>query len=282
MLNPKPTLGYLKSCLMLGVALLACIGIFFVPAIEQDPAYHLFVDHRHLLGINNFWNVMSNLPFVTLGLCGLVLTYFSKQYGLGEVGQERATPLFTVFFTGILLTGFGSGYYHYNPTNITLVWDRLPMTISFMAFFCMVIGYHYDLRLAKRLLAPLLVVGLGSVLYWIATELDGKGDLRPYVLVQFLPLVLVPILISRSRAEFLRAKSVWLVIGYYATAKVCEHWDAAIYEQFLFISGHSVKHMIAALGAYVVYLHLKRDLLAGWRMLRKQGSATPIRNSEPT
>jgi hypothetical protein len=271
-----------KVVLMLAITVLACVGIFFVPAIQQDPAYHLFVDHRHLLGVDNFWNVMSNLPFVTLGLSGLALTYFSKRFGLGEVGREKATPLFTVFFTGILLTGFGSGYYHYNPNNLTLVWDRLPMTISFMAFFCMVIGYHLNMDLAKRLLKPLLVLGLGSVAYWIGTEFEGKGDLRPYVLVQFLPLVLVPILISRSGADFLKAKSIWLVIGYYATAKACEHWDGALYEQFLVISGHSIKHVIAALGAYVVYLHFKRDLIADWKALRNsKAEANIIRTEQP-
>jgi hypothetical protein len=258
-LPDKFSVSTYKGLLMASVALLSFVVLFFVPAISQDPAYHLFVDHRHLLGVDNFWNVASNLPFVSLGICGLVLTYFVKKRRAGVIAADEATPLFTTFFIGILLTGFGSAYYHYNPTNLTLVWDRLPMTISFMAFFCMVIGYHASMTLAKALLAPLLLLGAASVCYWWYTEANGHGDLRPYVLVQFLPIVLVPILISKTKAEFLKSKTVWLVITYYALAKVCEHWDGAIYEVFLYLSGHSIKHMIATLGAYVVYVHMKRD-----------------------
>lgn len=257
--SPFSQISSIKILLMQIVCLLSTSALFFVPAIEQDPAYHLFVDHRHMFGIDNFWNVMSNLPFVTLGICGLVITYFAKHRQQGTVAKEGATVLFTVFFTGILLTGLGSAYYHYNPTNLTLVWDRLPMTVSFMAFFCMVIGYHMDMKLAKRLLPYLVVIGLASVLNWIYTEWRGHGDLRAYVLVQFLPLILVPILISKSSVEFLKSKTIWLVIAYYALAKLCEHWDAQMYELFLYISGHSVKHLVAALGAYIVYLQYKRD-----------------------
>jgi hypothetical protein len=251
-----------KLGLMAFIAIIAAVILFFVPAIHQDPAYHLFVDHRHLFGVDNFWNVASNLPFVTLGISGLALTYFVKRCHIGRLAEEGSTPLFTVFFLGILLTGFGSAYYHYNPTNLTLVWDRLPMTISFMAFFCMVIGYHASMKVAKRVLVPLLLAGAASVAYWWYTESQGAGDLRPYVLVQFLPLVLVPILISKTRADFLKSKTIWLVIAYYAAAKACEHWDGAIYETFMYVSGHSVKHLVAALGAYVVYVHVKREFLA--------------------
>lgn len=269
MIHADFTLSFRKTLLMASITLIAVLAMILMPAIQQDPAYHLFVDHRHLMGIDNFWNVLSNLPFVTLGFCGLVITYFAKKKTQGRVAESGATRLFTVFFSGILLTGFGSAYYHYNPTNLTLLWDRLPMTISFMAFFCMVIGYHASMKAGKALLTPLLVLGISSVLYWIATEIEGKGDLRPYVLVQFLPLVLVPVLISRSTAEFLKSKTVWLVIVYYATAKACEHWDSAIYGELLYISGHSVKHLVAALGAYVVYLHYRRDFFTGLQKVSK-------------
>lgn len=248
-----------KGWIIVSVVVMAVMGLFFVPEISQDPAYHLFVDHRHLLGVDNFWNVASNLPFITLGVSGLVLTCAARMRKAWRFAGKEAISLFITFFIGILLTGLGSAYYHANPTNLTLVWDRLPMTISFMAFFCMVIGYHASMPLAKAALGPLLLAGILSVGYWWYTESQGHGDLRPYVLVQFLPLVLVPILISKTKAEFLKSKTIWLVIAYYATAKACEHWDGAIYEVFMYVSGHSIKHLVAALGAYVVYVHLKRD-----------------------
>ena len=37
---------------------------------------------------------------------------------------------------------------------------------------------------ASRLLAPLMVASVATVLYWGATELAGSGDLRPYAFAQ--------------------------------------------------------------------------------------------------
>ena len=119
------------SCLA-GFTLLAIVVVFFIPPIPQDPAYHDFVDQRTLHGVPNFWNVASNLPFVIAGLLGLLVLLGRKPLPGGLPELKWA---YVVFFAGVLLTGFGSAYYHLDPTNESLVWDRLPMTLAFMAFF---------------------------------------------------------------------------------------------------------------------------------------------------
>src|SRR5262249_40874216 len=93
--------------------------MLFVPVIPQSQAYHQFADQRTLLGIPNFWNVVSNLPFIAVGAVGL--------WGY------RDKPAIIVIFAGIFLTGFGSAYYHWNPNDGTLFWDRLPMALAFSA-----------------------------------------------------------------------------------------------------------------------------------------------------
>lgn len=105
-------------------------------------------------------------------------------------GYQSVAPIF-VFFVGIFLTGIGSTYYHLNPSNETLFWDRLPMTISFMAFFTIVISEFISKKLGTNLFIPLLTSGIFSLLYWQITESKGVGDLRFYVLVQFLPIILI-------------------------------------------------------------------------------------------
>jgi hypothetical protein len=44
------------------------------------------------------------------------------------------------------------------------------------------------------------MAGLGSVLWWHEGEVRGHGDLRPYALVQFYPLVAVRSALASVRA----------------------------------------------------------------------------------
>jgi len=111
--------------------------------------------------VNNFWNVASNLPFLVVGLWGL---YYVHRYGESTC-LPGLQPAYGVFFTGICLTAFGSGYYHLIPANDSLVWDRLPMTIGFAGLFSIIIGEFVSVRGGRRLLAPLLVIGIASVVY---------------------------------------------------------------------------------------------------------------------
>ena len=166
----------------LGMAVL--IALLGVNPIAQDPAYHRYADARAAFGIPNVWNVLSNLPLLGVGLAGLVL--------LGRLRRDAPRAPYVVMFAGIALTGIGSMYYHLAPDNETLVWDRLPMTIGFAGFFCSVVAELVSRRLANVLLGPLALAGIASVLYWIATERVGAGDLRWYGLAQFLPMLLIP------------------------------------------------------------------------------------------
>lgn len=52
-----------RLALLLGIAVLACIGMFWVPAIPQDPAYHDFADRSRWFGVPNFRNVESMYRF---------------------------------------------------------------------------------------------------------------------------------------------------------------------------------------------------------------------------
>jgi len=224
------------------IAVVAFIATFMVAPVPQDPAYHLFVDQRELLGIPNFWNVVSNLLFILVGFVGVWMLF--KQRPPGEVSELRIA--YVIFFAGVALVSIGSGYYHLAPSNASLLWDRLPMTIAFMAFFAIIIGENISIKAGVRLLWPLLLVGLFSVVYWHLTEQRGAGDLRPYALVQFLPMVLIPLILLLFRSPYDTNKWLWLAMGAYGLAKVLEYADVPIYES-LGMSGHALKHVAAAL-----------------------------------
>ena len=216
------------------------IADLIITPLAQDPAYHLFADRRTFLGIPNFWNVASNLPFVVVGV-----------WGFAFVRRQVDEPLrfaWLVFFAGIFLTAFGSGYYHLRPDNESLAWDRLTMSIGFMSFVAIVIGEYVSIDWGKRLVLPLVITGAASVLYWSHTEQLGIGDLRPYALVQFMPMVFVPvvILVRRDRSD-LGWYIAWM-IAFYAMAKVLEFFDAGVFSVGELMSGHALKHIFAALG----------------------------------
>ena len=243
----------LKLALLIGLAGLLIISVFLLPPIPQDAAYHQFADKHSYCGISNFWNVLSNLPFLLIGLLG---AWDIVRGRLAILPEFRVGYL--TFFIGVGLVGPGSAYYHLTPGNASLLWDRLPMTIAFMALFTLVIAEYLSVPAAQRLLWPMVFIGIFSVFYWYVTESKGHGDLRPYAVVQFLPMLLMPLILLFFQPTFSGEAYLWAMIGAYAGAKLTESLDEPIFRLFHVISGHSIKHLLAALGAYFFWLGLRR------------------------
>ena len=236
------------SLLLISAGLI--VGVFLLDPIAQQDAYHRFADSRRLFGIPNFWNVFSNVLFAYAGIAGL--RFLARPGHPGIVAALLSS--YRVFFAGLLLTAFGSAWYHANPGIESMLWDRLPMTLAFMSLFSVVIGEQVSVPLGRRLLIPLLIVGAGTVLYWWFGEASHRGDLRPYVLVQFLPMVLIPMMLVLYGSPFDRTGFIWQMIVLYAAAKVFEYIDYSVFSAGGLISGHSVKHIVAAI-ATLVFLH---------------------------
>lgn len=229
--------------MLFGSLAIVFLGFLLSSPIPQDPAYHLFADNRTVLTIDNFCDVASNLPFLVVGLWGLD---YARRYG-SLVCAPGLQPAYSVFFAGIVLTAFGSGYYHLSPANGPLIWDRLPMTIGFAGLFSIIVGEFVSVRAARRILVPLLVVGIASVGYWAFTEAHGRGDLRPYAVVQFLPMLLIPAILLAYKPSIGSAKYYWLMMVFYVLAKLFEHFDAAIFAAGQLVSGHTLKHLFASM-----------------------------------
>jgi len=230
------------------LAIFIFILLSILSPIAQDISYHDFADSRTLLALPNFWNVVSNLPFLFVGVYALT-KLFTKKIICDEYEMHSA---YMLFFLGIGLVALGSGYYHLHPSNDTLLWDRLPMALAFMALFSIIIAEFISQTEGKRLLYPLVLLGIISVLYWAYTESLGEGDLRLYIFVQFFPMIIIPVLLLLFRSRFTLHTAYWYLLSSYVLAKIFEYYDEAIYEVLGFISGHSLKHLIVALGLFVL------------------------------
>ena len=232
---------------MLLLVLLASLGLILAAGpIPQDPNLLVYADDRAALGVPNFFNVVSNVVFLIVGIAGLFA-------GLGRRISGAGRSWF-VLFLGVALVCFGSAYYHWKPTNDTLVWDRLPMTLAFMGLFAAVASEHLGERLERWLLAPALVVGIASVWWW-----DRSGDLRFYIWVQLSPFLALIVLLLSFPGKYSHREYLWYGLGLYALAKLAEGFDAEIYSiTAQTLSGHVLKHLLAAASVLAIYLMLLR------------------------
>ncbi|NOT11670.1 MAG: alkaline phytoceramidase [Methylococcaceae bacterium] len=245
-----PALPALWTLSLAIIVVVLCV----VPAVPQDPSYHNFADQRTIFFIPNFFNVVTNVPFIVTGLMGLRCVVSNGFSGVLPVLRTA----YATFFLGMVGVGFGSSIYHLAPNNQSLVWDRLPMTVVFMAFFSIIVSENIALATGKRLLLPLLVLGVLSVVYWYWTELQGNGDLRPYALVQFMPMLLIPFMLLLGQARLANNRYRWALLGAYAAAKLAEVGDEAIYRLLGMLSGHSIKHLLVAAGVWIFYVGLQK------------------------
>ena len=239
------------TILIVALFVLTLCAVVLVDPIPQDTKYHNFSDTRAIFSVPNMLNVFSNIPFIVVGVLGLILLGRGDgDGGLNIVSQNRLSYWF--LFLGSVLVGAGSGYYHLWPDNATLVWDRMPMTIAFMALYSIIISEFVSEKLGRLCLFPFLIIGIGSVLYWWFTESQGVGDLRFYAVVQFFPVVTIPVFLVFFKSKFSCVWSYWLLFLTYIGAKIVELLDSQIHNYINFVSGHSIKHVLPAIGLYIL------------------------------
>lgn len=236
--------------------LLTIVTLAFVlvqQPIPQDQSYHQFADRRSFHGIPNTFNLLSNIPFAVVGLYGVRI---SMSMPILETKRSWA-----VFFIAAALVGVGSAIYHWHPTNPTLVWDRLPMAIAFMALLVAFLSDHLKLRISALLL-PAIFSGVCSILYWHLFD-----DLRFYAWIQFFPFFIIPTIMILYRSRYTHRSIFMAALAFYAAAKLAELFDAELFKATQgFISGHSLKHLLAAAGIYLMAFMLKKRRKTGLTM----------------
>jgi hypothetical protein len=222
------------------------LAIILMPGVPQDLSYHNFADQRTFWSIPNAFNVVSNIPFLIVGLLGLI--YCAKYPATAGIWSWR------IFFGAVTCISAGSAYYHWAPNNWTLFWDRLPMVIGFMALFVSLLSEFIHPRFEVILLIPLCMLGIASVVYWRFAD-----DLRFYAWAQFFPLLYISIVFLMYRERSRYQSYLFAALGLYMLAKVAEVFDTAVFSMSRqHFSGHSLKHLLSAFAVYVLYLRLRR------------------------
>lgn len=232
--------------------------------IGQLSNYHAFADQRTLFGVPHALDVFSNLGFVLLGLWGLWQTRDQAHHPRLAHGLAG----YRLMWFALLLTGIGSAFYHLAPDNARLVWDRLPIALVCAGLLAAVRaetvlaarparhaigGREPSAKAACWLLAGL---ALASVAWWYVTEQRGQGDLRPYLLLQGAPLLLIPLWQAIYRVPAADRIAFAAAMLCYVLAKLCELQDQQILATFGLLSGHTLKHLLATLAVGIITARL--------------------------
>lgn len=226
--------------------------------IPQLPHYHDFADHRPWLGLSNAADVLSNAGFLLVGLWGLIALWPQRRHQRLAAGWSG----YLLFLTALILTAFGSAYYHLAPDDSRLVWDRLPIALACAGLLAAV---RAESRLdsdSRRWTLMLVLAAVASVAWWRYTGLHGIGDLRPYLLLQGLPLLLIPLWQTIHRADRADRIAFGLALALYALAKLAELYDHPILDALGIISGHTLKHLFAAAAALILVRRLQSRVTA--------------------
>jgi hypothetical protein len=234
------------------IVLAAIAALLLVGPIHQFADYHHFADRRAWLGIPNAADVLSNAGFAIVGLWGLL-----------RIGPRRddpaiaaAWPGYRLFLAALVLTAFGSAFYHWAPDDARLILDRIPIALACAGLLA---GVQADVKpesATARIAGLLAVLGIASVLWWYAGAAHGPGDLRPYLLLQTLPVVLVPLWQASHRASRADRIAFGAALALYAAAKVAELGDREVLGALHWVSGHTLKHLLATAAAAVIVARL--------------------------
>jgi len=219
---------------------LAALALAVHGPISQWASYHQFADARPWGVLPHAANVLSNLPFAVIGV-----------WALWRLAGQAGMWAWRLFAAAVTLTAIGSSVYHWQPDNAGLVLDRLPIAWACATLLCAFLAERVDARWANaRSLGLALLVGSFAVAWWAVGEAQGQGDLRPYVFVQFLPMLLIPAALVLNMQPVspraLPASAWWTALALYGLAKALEAADHNVLEALGLVSGHSLKHLLAA------------------------------------
>ena len=236
------------ALLAAAVALLAfAVWGPFLPASAHQ---HDFADQRGLQGLPCALDVLSNLPFAVAGAWGLV--WLRRLGALRLCLATRATA--ALFFVGLVLTTAGSSWYHWQPDNAGLLWDRLGMSVAFAGLLGLAVVGRISPRAGLATALGLMVAAPAAVLAWAHT-----GNLTPWAVVQFGGMLVVLALACLPHRHGALVLQLGPLIAWYAAAKVMELADHSVYEATAgWVSGHTLKHLLAAGAALPVLFAMAR------------------------
>lgn len=261
-------LSHRERMLALACGAMAAVAVFG-PAVADPGAAQVFVDHRAWEAVPNAGDVLSNLAFLAAGLAGL---WQLARVPLRAIdAMERAMA--ALFFVGLMLTAGASAWYHWVPEAAGLAIDRTGMSVAFAGLLGLAAGTRVSGRAAAALGLTALLLGP------FAARAALDGNVVPWALVQFGGAALLAWMAClRPRASALTVGWFGVLVAY-ILAKLFEANDAHVFAiSGELVSGHTLKHVVAALAALPVIsaLGAARERRQNGRLRTKASTHRPL------
>ncbi|MFD1710511.1 hypothetical protein FVQ98_06580 [Ottowia sp. GY511] len=254
-----PTTGgaSVAECLLLAAVPLLMALALWLPPMALPADYHRFADQRMLAGVPHALDVLTNLAFGGVATWGLWVACRVPRGALPVVQRVLAVLL----FIGLLGTAVGSSLYHLAPDNAGLTLDRLGMALPFAALLGLAAADRISARAGVVLALVIAVAAPTSALLDALT-----GNMTPWTVLQTSGLVLLLALATQRPRPQALGFSLLAVVLTYAAAKGLELADAPVFAWTAgAVSGHSLKHVVAALAVWPVVCALARKRVASAR-----------------
>ena len=237
-----------KRLYLISLLLFFLVALLYGP-ISQPQSYHSFADGREFISIPNTLDVVSNLAIIYPGIIGLSFVHERRKKAI--LSEDEMSIQITLF-SGMLLTFAGSIWFHLDPNDSTLLWDRLGMSVVIGSCISLMIHDMWDKNLAGKIHIPILVMSIVSVLWWPVFD-----DLRIYFIVKHQPFVIFPLLIFFGHKTYDLISGYYWALSLFILATFFEFTDQLIFDLTRFISGHTLKHIAAGIGLWLLMIMLR-------------------------
>jgi putative effector of murein hydrolase LrgA (UPF0299 family) len=235
--------------ILAALTLAACVGLLAWGPVLLDAGMHRYAGQRAWLGLPSAVNVLCNLPLLLAGVWGWHAARASAWPASVRLPWQG-------FFISVAGGSLIAAVYHAAPSDTGFVLAQAAMAAAFvMLTFGMLaerVHTRFGSRTGVQAAAALVALAAGAVV--LGTGLRGSVDLRPFLLLQIVPLLLIPAGVASLQGAHTRGSDWLVMLVAYAAAKLFEMADTQIFAVTGWIGGHALMHLaLAGVAARLAY-----------------------------
>lgn len=240
--------------ILLAALVATAVGLLAWGPVPLVAATHAYADERSAFGLANAWNVLANVPLLAAALYGLRVESRSP----APLWLRRSRQAFHA------CVGFGAvaaAIYHLAPGHALYLVTQAAMAAGFLMLTGAMLGervhpgFASPLMLGAAALSPIVAAGAA-----VLVGSPGPTDLRPLLLLQIVPVLVVPAGALTLPGSQTRAADWIVLLVIYTLAQACHLADATILAGTgSVLSGHTLMHLGFALAtAWLAYCTASR------------------------
>lgn len=235
--------------LLAALTLAALVGLLAWGPVPLDAGTHRYADQRDWLGLPNAGNVLANLPLLLVALWGWHAT-------LASGWPARLRRAWAGFHACAVGGSAIAAIYHVAPTATGYVLAQMAMSAAFVLLTLGMLAERVHAGIGGRPVATTATLVGAATLAALASGSVGDGavDLRPFLLLQLIPVLLIPAGALSLPGAHTRPSDWLLMLVAYVAAQAFDVADAAIHAATGWIGGHALMHLaLAGVAARLAY-----------------------------